>query len=219
MVFKSREDAAQKLLKLLIKYKNQNPIVVGIPRGAVPMAKIIAEALNGELNAILVHKIPAPFQEELAIGSIGLSGKIHRLPMADSWGISEAYIEKEAARQLDILKKRQEKFNLPALNCKNHLVIIVDDGIATGATAIGAIHEIRLQKPRKLVFAAGVVAKNTADTIRSLVDEFITLEEPDFFYAVSQFFTDFAQVTDEKVVEIFKHANRQKPPTSADIHP
>lgn len=218
MVFKNREDAAQKLLKPLMKYKNQNPLVLGIPRGAMPMAKIIAEALNGELNAVLVHKIPAPYQEELAIGSVGLSGQIQRLPISKSYGISDAYIEKEAARQLEILKKRQERFHLPKLDCKNRLVIIVDDGIATGATAIGAIHEIRLQKPKKLVLAAGVIAKNTADSIRGLVDELITLEEPDFFYAVSQFFVDFAQVTDDEVVEILRHIPKHKTPPS-ELHP
>lgn len=216
MVFKNREDAAQKLLKPLMKYKNQNPVILGIPRGAMPMAKIIAEELNGELNAVLVHKIPAPYQEELAIGSIGLSGKIHRLPISESFGISDAYIEKEAQRQLEILKKRQERFHLPKLDCKNRLVIIVDDGIATGATAIGAIHEIRLQKPRKLVLAAGVVAKNTADNIRGLVDEFIALEEPEFFYAVSQFFVDFGQVTDDEVVDILRHIPKTQPP---ELHP
>lgn len=219
MIFKNREDAAQKLLKPLMKYKNQNAIIVGIPRGAMPMAKIIAEALNAELNAVLVHKIPAPYQEELAIGAIGLSGTIHRLPITESFGISNAYIEKEAQRQLDILKKRQERFNLPKLDCKNRLVIVVDDGIATGATAIGAIHEIRLQKPRKLVLAAAVVAQNTADQIRGLVDEFIALDEPEFFYAVSQFFVDFGQVSDDEVVEIIKHAQKPKTPPPAEHHP
>ncbi|MGZ3771051.1 MAG: phosphoribosyltransferase [Bdellovibrio sp.] len=218
MIFKNREDAAQKLLKPLMKYKNQSPLIIGIPRGAMPMAKIIAEGLNGELNAVLVHKIPAPYQEELAIGSIGLSGKIHRLPISESFGISNAYIEKEAARQLEILKKRQEKFHLPKLDCKNRLAIIVDDGIATGATVIGAIHEIRLQKPRKLVLAAAVVAKNTADNIRNLVDEFIALDEPEFFYAVSQFYVDFGQVTDDEVVEIIKNAKKPTGP-SPELHP
>lgn len=218
MVFKNREDAAQKLLKPLMKYKNQNPVILGIPRGAMPMAKIIAEELNGELNAVLVHKIPAPYQEELAIGSIGLSGKIHRLPISESFGISDAYIEKEAQRQLEILKKRQERFHLPKLDCKNRLAIIVDDGIATGATAIGAIHEIRMQKPRKLVLAAAVVAKNTADNIRGLVDEFIALEEPEFFYAVSQFFVDFGQVTDDEVVDILRHIPKTKT-QHPELHP
>lgn len=218
MIFKDREDAAQKLLNPLMKYKNQNPLILGIPRGAMPMAKIVAEALNGELNAILVHKIPAPYQEELAIGSIGMSGKIYRLDISQSYGISDSYIEKEAARQLEILKKRQERFHLPKLDCKNRLVIIVDDGIATGATAIGAIHEIRLQKPRKLVLAAGVIAKNTADKIRDLVDELITLEEPEFFYAVSQFFQDFAQVTDDEVMEILRNVPKPKIPPP-ELHP
>lgn len=217
MIFKNREEAAELLLKKLAKYKNQNPLVLGIPRGAMPMARIIAEGLHGELNAVLIHKIPAPNQPELAIGSVGLSGEIYRLPLIESYEIPESYVQLAAQEQLEVLKKRQKRFHLPALNCKGRVVIIVDDGIATGATAIGAIHEIRLQKPKKLILAAGVVAQSTAGEIRALADELITLGEPEYFYAVSQFFSDFAQVTDDEVVEILKNVKKLK--RSSEIHP
>ncbi|WP_415063908.1 phosphoribosyltransferase [Bdellovibrio sp.] len=215
MIFKDREEAAQLLLKKLIKYKDQNPLVLGIPRGAMPMARIIAEGLNGELNAVLIHKIPAPHQEELAIGSVGLSGEIFRLPLIKEYGIKESYIQEAAKKQIEVLKKRKERFQLPELRCQDRIVIIVDDGIATGATALGAIHEVRSQSPRKLILAAGVVAQSTAASMRSLVDEFVVLDEPEFFFAVSEFFSEFDQVTDDEVVEILKKVKKGKRPPEA----
>lgn len=217
MMLKNREEAAELLLKKLMKFKKQNPLVLGIPRGAMPMARIIAEGLEGELNAILIHKIPAPNQPELAIGSVGLSGEIYRLPLIETYEIPESYVQQAAYQQVEILKKRQERFHLPPLSCKDRVVIIVDDGIATGATVMGAIHEVRRQKPRKLILAAGVVAQSTADEIRPKVDELISLDEPEYFYAVSQFFSDFTQVTDEEVVEILSKSREFKAPREINI--
>lgn len=201
-MFKDREEAANLLLKKLKKYKGLNPLVVGIPRGAMPMAKIIAQGLSGELGAVLIHKIPAPGQEELAIGSVGLSGVIYPLPANKYLHVSEEYLQAEAARQVANLLKRKKRFHLPELKCEGRLVIIVDDGIATGATAIGAIKELRSQKPKKLILAAAVVPSSTAIALKKEVDEFIVLDEPKFFHAVSQFFENFEQVTDEQVIEI-----------------
>lgn len=216
-MLESRDNAARLLLQKLVQYKDKNPLVLGIPRGAMPMAKIIAEGLNGELGAVLVHKIPAPYQKELAIGSVGISGKVFRLPMVDVYEISDSYIEREAKKQMEVLQSRKDQFNLPTLNCRDRIVIIVDDGIATGATAIGSIHEVREQKPKKLIFAAGVVAKSTAATIRSLVDEFIVEEEPEGFYSVSQFFSDFTEVTDDDVVELLKNEPKRKSQHEASL--
>ena len=209
-MFTNREEAGRILSKKLRKYKGANPLVLGIPRGAMPMAAIIARELDGELNAILVHKIPAPNQEELAIGSVGLTGDVFRLPSIQAYGISEEYVQKAVQEQRLKLKDRRARLQLPPFNCKNRTVILVDDGIATGATAFGAIHEIRAQKPAKLILAAGVVPASLSSEMRGMVDEFVVLEEPDFFYAVSQFFQDFTQVTDEEVVEIFKQEKFKK---------
>lgn len=217
MMLQDREEAARLLLKKLQSYKGQRPLVVGIPRGAMPMARIIAEGLNGEINAVLIHKIPAPNQPELAIGSVGLSGEIYRLPIIEMYDIPESYVQLAALQQVEVLKERQEQFHLPPLNCRNRVVILVDDGIATGATVMGALHEIRAQKPKKLILAAGVVAADTAARLRGLVDEFVALAEPESFYAVSQFFSDFSTVTDEDVVEIIKNA--AKPPRRSQARP
>jgi len=201
-MFKNREEAAFLLLKKLKKYKGFSPIIVGIPRGAMPMAKIIAQGLSGELNVILIHKIPAPNQEELAVGSVGLSGTIYPLPTKKHLSISEDYLAAEAARQVSNLLKRKRMLQPQDLKCEGKIVILVDDGIATGATAFGAIKEIQVQKPKKLVLAAAVVPPSTAKALRKEVDELIVLSEPPHFYSVSQFFENFEQVTDDQVLKI-----------------
>lgn len=204
MIFKDREEAALLLLKKLQKYKGQNPVVLGVPRGAIPMARIIAEGLNGEMSAILVHKISAPINNEFAIGSIGFSGKIHRTSDVKLLNISESYIQTEAKKQLRMLKQRSKKYGLAPLE-KNKIVIIVDDGIATGATLLAAIFEVRIYNPKKLIVAAAVAAKSTANEIRKLVDELILLDEPETFFGVSQFFEYFPQVTDADAIMLLHH--------------
>lgn len=208
MVFKDREAAAYKLIQKLEKYRGKNTIVAGIPRGAMPMAKIIADALGAELAAVLVHKIPHPDNEEFAIGSIGISGNIHRLDYVKHYAISESYIQSAAKKQLETLKNRQRKYGLGELKMKDRIVIIVDDGIATGATTLGAISEVRAQGASQIILAAAVSSAEAAEEIKPLVDEFIVLDIPMSFYAVGQFFNDFPQVTDDDVVEILHGENR-----------
>ncbi len=202
MMLTNRIEAAKLLLNKLEHYKGENPLVLAIPRGAVPMAKIIADGLNGELGVVLVHKIPSPQNPELAVGSIGLSGFIDLMPFAKMMGVSEHYIQEAAKEQLDVLKARQKQYGLKDPNYKDRTVIIVDDGIATGATVLAAIHEIQHQKPRKIIVAAAVSSVDSAAKIREEVDELVTLAEPEFFYAVGQFFQDFTQVSDEEVINI-----------------
>lgn len=131
MLFKDRNEAAELILEKLKKYRGQNPLVLGIPRGSMPMAHIIAKGLQGELNAIMVRKIPHPFNSELAIGFIGISGHSERNQSFD--GINATYIEEEKKRQLQILKDRQKKFHLSNPDYTDRIAILVDDGIATGS--------------------------------------------------------------------------------------
>jgi putative phosphoribosyl transferase len=202
-LFRDRTDAARQLLRKLQKYRDQDPLVLGIPRGAVPMAEIVAEGLGGELGAVLVHKIPAPGNEEFAIGSIGLSGQVHRNHDFEGLGICDRYFEQAASTQLKHLRERQSKLGIPDLECAGRTVILVDDGIATGATALAAVREIRSSAPSMLVLAAPVVAQEAASLLRPLVDELVTLAEPELFWAVGQFYSDFSQVSDAEVRRIF----------------
>lgn len=210
MNFADRESAARLLLGKLKKYKGQNPLVLGIPRGAMPMAKVIARGLGGELGAVLVHKIPYPGGEEFAVGCVGISGHVHSMPYAHDFKVPEEYMRKTAEAQLEVLKKRKADFGIGEYDYENRTVIIVDDGIATGATTICAIHEVRSRHPGKVVLACAVAPPGTARKLRPMVDEFVVLDEPETFYAVGQFFDHFPQVSDEQVVEILREAGRFK---------
>lgn len=205
MRFKNREEAARLLVDQLSSYKGKNPLVLGIPRGAVPMAKIIADALEGELGVILVHKIGAPGNEEFAVGAIGLSGQIQIQPYTASLGIPAQYIEAEAKKQLELLKARQTQYHLPSPNYENRIVIIIDDGIATGATTLSAVQEARFHHPEKIIVAAAVASRDSANKLREAADDLVVLDEPINFSAVGQFFYDFSQVDDEEVINILKN--------------
>jgi putative phosphoribosyl transferase len=201
MKFRDRYDASMQLLQKLAPYKGQNPLVLGIPRGAVPMAEVLAEGLEGELGAVLVHKIPAPGNEEFAIGSIGLSGQIQRMPHLASLGIPETYVQEAAKNQLALLQTRKQRYGLADYQFKNRIVIIVDDGIATGATTLSAVREIKAQNPGKIVVATPVASLDSAKKVAEEVDEFVVIDIPPVFYAVGQFYEDFGQVSDEEVIE------------------
>lgn len=206
MNFRDRETAARLLLEKLKSYQGTNPIVAGIPRGAMPMAKIIADGLQGELTAVLVHKIPHPTNVEFAIGCVGISGHIHRSSYVDEYAVPESYIQAKAKEQLADLKSRQKNYGLVIPNMADRIVIIVDDGIATGATTKCAIHEVRSQQPAFVVLAAAVSARDSALELKSLVDDFIVLDTPRNFFSVGQFFEYFPQVSDAEVLEVL-HGN------------
>jgi predicted phosphoribosyltransferase len=204
MVFKDREEAAYLLLLKLKKYQGQDIVVFGIPRGAMPMAKIIADGLGAPLNAVLVHKIPHPDSSEFAVGCVGISGTIHRLSYVKNYHIPESYIQSAAKIQLEVLAQRRKKYGLVELSIKDKTVILVDDGIATGATTICAISEIRSKGASKIILATAVSTSEASKKIIPMVDEFIALDIPAGFYSVSQFFLNFPQVTDEEVVALLQ---------------
>ncbi len=205
MLFDNREHAARLLAqRLRLYYRGKNPLVLGIPRGAVPMAKIIADDLGGELDILLVHKLGYPGQPELAIGAIDENGNWFGGDyMLD---IDPRYLEMEKKRQLEVLRQRRARYTpgrIPA-DPKGRLVIVVDDGIATGATMTVALRAIRRQNPKKLIAAVAVASIMAARAMSHEADAMVCLNVPADFYAVGQFFKDFSQVTDEDVVTVLQ---------------
>jgi predicted phosphoribosyltransferase len=205
MRFKNREHAADLLVeRLRPQYKNKNPLVLGVPRGAVPMAKIIANALGGELDVVLVHKLTHPDSPELAIGAIDESGKA----FVSDWAadVDPEYLEAEKQRQLAVLRQRRAAYTplRAPIDPRGRIVIVVDDGIATGSTMTAALRAVRAHGPKKLIGAVGVASPEAARAMLRECDAMVCLSVPAEFYAVGQFFDDFGQVTDEDVVEILK---------------
>jgi putative phosphoribosyl transferase len=202
MRFKNRAEAATALASRLRAYKGLNPLVLGVPRGAVPMAAIIAAALDGELDVVLVRKLRAPFQPELAIGAVDESGSVLRGRYLDFGEVSEGYLREEIHTQLEILRERRALYtgSRPPCNPADRVVIIVDDGIATGSSMLAAIRSVRAQRPEKIVVAVGVAPRESLAAIGKEADEVVCLDSPEGFYAVGQFFDDFSQVSDEMVV-------------------
>jgi predicted phosphoribosyltransferase len=200
MFFKNREEAATRLAGRLAAYKGRKPLVLGVPRGAVPMARIIADALGGELDVVLVRKLRAPGRPEFAIGAIDEAGTVLKGPYFDIG--DEEYVREEIRRQQEILRTRREMYTRAqkAIDSAGRIVILVDDGIATGSSMMAAIRSVRARKPRKIIVAIGVAPAESLARIRAEADEVVCLEAPFHFYSVGQFFEDFAEVTDEMVV-------------------
>jgi predicted phosphoribosyltransferase len=204
MRFENREHAGRLLAERLSAYKNKHVLVLGIPRGAVPMAEIIADELNGELDIVLVHKLGAPGQPELAIGAVDEAGEV--LLSEYAYDVEPAYLEAEKQAQMVVLKARRARYTpeRPPIDPRGRVVIVVDDGIATGSTMTAALRALRRQNPAKLVAAVGVASSHAASALAKEADEVVCLIVARHFYAVGQFFEDFAQVTDDDVVAIFE---------------
>ena len=205
-MFSDRDDAARRLAERLRGYRGRNPLILAIPRGAVPMAKIIAERLGGEFDVVLVRKLRAPQQPELAIGSVNESGWTYLADYAEAYGADAQYIESEKRLQLQTIRARRAQYTpiRPPLDPAGRIVIVIDDGLATGATMISALHGLRACKPAKLICAVPVAPPDTVAKVTDLADEVVCLETPAFFQAVGQFYRDFGQVEDDEVIELLK---------------
>ncbi len=202
--FRDREDAARQLAVALARYRGTHPVVLGIPRGAVPMARIVADALGGDIDVVLVRKLGAPGNPEFAIGAVDESGSVMLNENARWVGADEAYVLQEAQAQLALIRERRARYRggQPAQTLTGRTVIVLDDGLATGATMIAALQAVRTQQPTRLICAVPVAAPASLVEVSRYADEVICLAAPPAFRAVGQYFRDFASVTDEEVAQV-----------------
>jgi len=205
MLFKNRYDAALKLIPFLEKYKNERRVVFAIPRGGVPIGYYIAKHYNLPLELLLTKKIGHPLNQEVAIGAVSLEDYI----IDKRQNIPEYYIENEIKRIRESLKERYKKFmgNRKPVDVEGKIIIITDDGIATGNTLFAALRMIRQKHPKKIVVAVPVAPRVMTEKIKNQLDDFICLHKADDFYGVGQYYLDFSQVTDEEVILLLKEAN------------
>lgn len=204
-VFKNRKESGQKLAMALQRYATENPFILAMPRGGVVIGYEIAKSLHAPLDVIVTRKIGAPTQPEYAIGAIAPENiQIFNSAAISSLNISntelEALIseeEKEMARRIQFYRA-----NKPPLDLTDKLVIIVDDGVATGQTAIAAIRSVRKMRPKKIIFACGVSSQDALLLLQKEANEVVSLSSPAMFYAVSEWYQDFRQTTDEEVIKL-----------------
>jgi len=211
MIFPNRFEAgkqlADKLLETLDLTSNSSLVVLAIPRGGVIIGSQLASTLKCPLEIIVTKKIGAPGNSELAIGAVGPVGEpVIDENLAARVGADEAYLQSRIANLKSEIAKRIKEYygDKPAINLKDKLVIITDDGVATGATMKAAIEIVRQENPQKIIVAVPVIAKDALKEIEGLADEVVYLEAPDLFFAVGQFYQDFEQITNEEVKKLLK---------------
>jgi len=217
MPFIDRQDAGRQLAEALAAYKTQKPVVLALPRGGVPVAAEIAAALDAPLDLVLVRKIGVPFQPELAMGAV-VDGTtpvtVRNEDVIALTGVSERIFAEVRDKELAEIERRRQRYlgARPHPQLAGHSIIVIDDGIATGATTRAALQAMRQHKPKKLVLAVPVAPTETLRKLRDDADEVVCLEDYQDFGAIGYFYSDFRQVTDEQVIEILaQHPVKSQP--------
>lgn len=210
MVFNDRLEAAGRLAEALAAYRDRNPLVLAVPRGAVPMGAALAEALHGELDVVLVHKLSSAWNPEYAVGAIDESGWSF---VSDAAEADDGWLKKEKAARLAELRERRALYSpgQTPIDPAGRIVIVVDDGLATGATMIAALHALRAQKPERLICAVPVAAPDSLRRVEAQADETVCLYAPWEFQAVGQFYREFGQVSDGEVIDCLRQFRRKQP--------
>ena len=209
-MFKNRIDAGAQLAEKLTRYKNEEAVVLAIPRGGVPMGKIISDRLGLPLEIILTKKISHPLYKEYAIGAVSLESRI----LNDTIEVPDFYIEKETTRLRELLRQRHNLYykNKKHIPLTDKIVLLVDDGMATGYTMLSTLELVHQYRPKKIVIAVPVASTSAVKMVTTspYLDELVYITAPEDFRSVGQYYQDFQQVTDEEVVELLNVTGSKK---------
>ena len=214
MIFRDRKDAGEKLAAQLTRYANRDDVIVlALPRGGVPVAYEVATQLNAPLDIFLVRKLGVPGHEELAMGAIASGGvTVVNEDIVDYLRIPRAMIEAVAQKEQLELERRDQAYrgDRPPADVTDRIVILIDDGLATGSTMRAAAESLRLQKPKRIVVAVPVSSPETCEAFRSEVDEIVCAATPAHFRGVGLWYDDFSQTSDHEVRELMRRATQHE---------
>lgn len=214
MIFRDRTDAGRALARQLTAYAGRREVLVlALPRGGVPVAFEVAEALGAPLDIFLVRKLGVPGQEELAMGAIASGGvRVVNRQVVEYMKITDDVLDEVAAREQRELERREELYRgaAPSPDAAGRVVILVDDGLATGSTVRAAALALRRQHPARLVVAAPVASRQACEELRGEVDEVVCAETPEPFDGVGRWYEDFSQTSDEEVRRLLEHAGKKE---------
>ncbi|HVA36336.1 MAG TPA: phosphoribosyltransferase [Candidatus Dormibacteraeota bacterium] len=222
-MFADREDAGRRLAAKLTRFKGPDTCVLALPRGGVPVAFYVAERLGAPLDLVLVRKIGAPSQPELAVGAV-VDGHDPEVVVNEDvvamFHLPKDYLKEETARQLKEIERRREVYlaGRPRIDLAGRTVLIVDDGIATGATIKAALRATRRAKPKRLVLAVPVAPVDTIEALRGEADEVVCLEAHELFGAIGAYYADFTQVGDDEVRDLMARADAWRSSEPAPPH-
>jgi predicted phosphoribosyltransferase len=217
MLFQDRTDAGRKLAKALAKYKSRHPVILALPRGGVSVAAEVAESLDAPLDLVLVRKIGVPSQPELAMGAVVDGAEpivVRNADVIELAGVSEREFDEVCREELAEIERRRARYlaGRDRAVIKGQVAIVIDDGIATGATTRAALMALRKRGPKELVLAVPVAPLESVERLHSEVDAIVCLETPIEFGAIGYYYRDFHQVGDDEVIATLKRfpANRTK---------
>ena len=203
MIFQDRYDAGRRLAEALEQYRDEDPIILGLPRGGVVVGYEIARALDAPLDVLVVRKLGAPGTEEFAIGAMAAGATLLSRELVTGLGIPQDYLARVIAREADEMARRERVYrgNRTPLEVKGRTVILVDDGLATGATAQAAVQSVRRRGPKKIVFAAPTCSPEGAAALERVADAVVCLDCPLYFGAVGNWYRNFPPTSDAEVIE------------------
>ncbi|MDR7587078.1 MAG: phosphoribosyltransferase [Armatimonadota bacterium] len=214
MIFRDRREAGAQLAEALQSCRDRRPVVLAVPRGGVVVGYQVAVALDAPLDVVVPRKLRAPFNPELAIGAVAHDGSVYLDEgLVRTLGVPDDYLRQEIAYQTEEIRRRMHAYRgeRPLPDVAGATAIVVDDGVATGATMIAALRAVRALGPRELVAAVPVAPPETVERLRREADQVVCLHTPALFYAVGQFYEDFSQTTDEEVVALLRARAAQLP--------